>query len=748
MKRWFQTTLTPFDPRLSLASEDRGLAPYLRTPVAYPRPIPDLPSHVPPKTARRSTNRAHEHLLIECVTPELDAGRYPVKRVVGDTVVVGADIIKDGHDLVAAHALVRGPGDAEWRTVPLRSDFDHDRWYGSFDVDRIGRWTFTVEAWTDFFGTWRTGFRKKVDAGVDVQVELLEGAEFARTASRRAKGDDRTALIEAARVLGTRDGGERTDARIRRALSDDFSELVERWLPPRDLTRYSRELMIVVDRERARFGAWYELFPRSQNPQGHHGTFDDTAKRLPRLAELGWDVVYLPPIHPIGRTFRKGKNNSLAPEPNDVGSPWAIGSEEGGHTAIHPQLGTVEDFERFVAEASRHGLEIALDYALQCSPDHPWVKEHPDWFHIRPDGSIQYAENPPKKYQDIYPINFWCDDRENLWRACRDALFYWIERGVKIFRVDNPHTKPFAFWEWAIDEVQRQYPDVIFFAEAFTRPKRMKALAKVGFTMSYTYFTWKNTGWELREYLEELTDSPMVEYYRGNFFANTPDILNEYLVHGGRAAFRIRLLLAATLLPNYGIYSGFELYENIPVKPGSEEYLDSEKYQIKPRDWDAPGSLNPEIQLINRLRREHRALQLYANLTFHESENPDILVYRKAAEEPVLQWGTGERGAHRVPSAMLRPAGEAPGTNGAPAESPVRAGAISNADLFIIVNLDPHAVNETMVHLPIGDLGISEDDPYQVHDLLTGARYTWRGERNYVRLEPPAQVGHVLRIER
>ena len=697
-----------------------------------------MPAKTAPRTSKSLTKRAEagalEHLLIECVTPELEGGRYAVKRIVGDLVAVGADIVKEGHDLIAARLLVRAPDDEDWTARRLENDFDNDRWYGAFTVDRVGRWRFTIEAWTDAFGTWRSGLRKKVEAKLDVAVELLEGAELARGASRRAKGEDRAPLAEAVRLLG--DASAPAEERVRTALSDDLARLVETYYAPRDLTRYRHELTIVVDRERARFGSWYELFPRSQNPQGKHGTFQDVVKRLPRLAELGWDVLYLPPIHPIGHTFRKGKNNSLTPEPHDVGSPWAIGNEHGGHTAIEPRLGTIADFDFLVREANALGLEIALDYALQCSPDHPWVKEHPDWFHIRPDGTIQYAENPPKKYQDIYPINFWSSDRENLWNACRDVLLYWVEHGVKIFRVDNPHTKPLAFWEWVIDDVQREHPDVIFFAEAFTRPKRMKDLAKLGFTQSYTYFTWKNTGWELREYLEEMTQSPMADYFRGNLFANTPDILNEYLVHGGRAAFRVRLLLASTLLPSYGLYSGYELFENVPVRPGSEEYLDSEKYQIKPRDWDAPGNLNPEIQRLNQIRREHRALQLYANLTFHGSDNPNVLFYRKAPREPMRQWGGG--GGHGVPQHMLHRMGLAI----APASG------ASDGDVLVAVNLDPQHAQETMVHVPIGELGIGEDETYVVHDLLTGARYTWRGARNYIRLEPPAQVGHVFRVER
>jgi len=697
-----------------------------------PNPYPLAPN--PPSAAkrdRRSPARGLDHLTIECVSPELDGGRYAVKRVIGDTVWAGADIFKEGHDLLAARAMYKGPGDTGWSATPLAFDFDNDRWFGSFEIDRVGLWRFTIEAWTDAFGTWRSELRKKVDAGQDIHVELLEGALLVRAAARRAKSPPiRASLLQTARIFEDRRETS-AEARIQRAFDEDLLIQMNELFPPRDLTCYARELTIYADRERARFAAWYELFPRSQAPDGRHGTFDDAAKRLPRLAELGYDVIYLPPIHPIGRTFRKGKNNSLTPDPDDVGSPWAIGNENGGHTAIEPALGTVEDFERFVRTARAHALDVALDYALQCSPDHPWVKEHPDWFHIRPDGTIKYAENPPKKYQDIYPINFWCDDRQNLWNACRDIVLYWIARGVTIFRVDNPHTKPLAFWEWMIGEVQRDHPDTIFFAEAFTRPKRMKSLAKLGFTMSYTYFTWKNTSWELRDYLDELTNSPMVEYFRGNLFANTPDILNEYLVHGGPAAFRIRLLLASTLLPLYGLYSGYELFENVPFRPGSEEYLDSEKYQIKPRNWEAPGNLNSVIQLLNRMRRENRALQLYDNLTFHTSENPQVLFYRKAATVRPREWIGGRASFHTVPAEL---------------RAEMRA---EDGDLLIAVTLDPRLPQETMVHVPLADLGLAEDASYLVQDLLTGTHYTWRGARNYVRLDPmTGQIGHIFRVER
>ena len=688
------------------------------------------------KTERRSSPRRAEFIVIECITPQLDGGRHPVKRIVGDRVSVGADLIQAGHDTLGGRVMSMGPGDADWSPSSMLYDHDSDRWYGAFVVDRIGRWKFTVEAWTDRFATWRSGLEKKVKAGQDVQLELSEGAQMARAASRSTRvATARASLLLTAKMLEDR-RDTALEKRIQRALDEDLFALMQEHLRPTDLTRSHTELTIIVERELARASAWYELFPRSQTTlvpgeTPRHGTFDDAAARLPRLAELGFDVVYLPPIHPIGHTFRKGKNNSLTPEPDDVGSPWAIGNEAGGHTAIDPALGTLADFDRFVETARGIGLEVALDCALQCSPDHPWVKEHPDWFHVRPDGSIQYAENPPKKYQDIYPLNFWCDDRQALWNACRDVLLFWIGHGVTIFRVDNPHTKALAFWEWVIGEVQREHPETIFFAEAFTRPKRMKALAKLGFTMSYTYFTWKNSSWDLREYLFELTHSPMVEYYRGNLFVNTPDILNEYLVTGGRPAFRARLLLAATLSPLYGIYSGFELGENVPVREGSEEYLDSEKYQLRPRDYEAHDNINADIAQINGIRRWHRAFQRSANLSFHTSENPTILFYRKARAEPVVQW-TSSAPLH-VPAAIAKSLGFADD---------------GSDDFLIAVNTDPHHVQETMVHVPIHEMGIDDDRPYVVRDLLSGARYTWRGVRNYVRLDPNETPGHVLLVER
>lgn len=652
------------------------------------------------KTARPAP-RVPTPIIIEAVSPALDDGRHAVKRVVGDELVVEADIFKDGHDRLAARARYRGP-DGAWRTAPLRYDYDADRWFGRFSLDRTGDWQFTVEAWTDRFTTWRGELEKKHGAGQDVRSELLEGAAMVEQAAASA-GAERARLATLAAEL--RDAVRGPAERVELALAPELKGLMARHLAPVDLTEYDRVLPVRVDRTRARFGSWYEFFPRSCGEPGVHGTFADAERALYRIAAMGFDVVYLPPIHPVGVTNRKGRNNSLVAQPGDVGSPWAIGGAGGGHTAVAPELGTVADFERFARTARSLGVEIALDYALQCSPDHPWLKEHPEWFFIRPDGTIKYAENPPKKYQDIYPLNFWCERREALWDACKEIVLFWVARGVTIFRVDNPHTKALAFWEWLIAEVHREHPEVLFLAEAFTRPKRMRWLAKAGFSQSYTYFTWRNTATELAEYFTELTQGPMKEYFRGNFFANTPDILHEYLQKGGRPAFRARLLLAATLAPTYGIYSGFELYENVPLRDGSEEYLDSEKYELKHRDHAAADGLAPEITQLNRLRREHPALQRYDNLTFHPCDNPNILFYLKRAVGP-----TG--------------------------------------DVLVAVNCDAMRAQFGWVEVPLKILGIAEDEAYVVEDMLTGARYEWRGSRNYVRLDPAQQPGHLLRLVR
>jgi len=659
-----------------------------------------MPKH-PPARARPRAARAGTRvprIVIDRVGPSVDGGRYPIKRIVGDTLQVEAIAYRDGHDLLTGRVRYRGPGDRGWRTVPLQYDIHFDRLRGAVTLDRVGSWRFTVEVWTDRFASWRADLQKRAGAGQEVGTELREGVELILEAARRARGRPAAVLRASARQLEVLPRAEAITA----AVDDELAALVWEHLPPGDLTTHPTEYGVTVDRVRAGFAAWYEMFPRSQGrTPGRHATFAEAARRLPALAALGFDVVYLPPIHPVGRTHRKGPNNTLAAGPGDPGSPWAIGNEHGGHTAVEPALGTLADFRRFVATAEEAGLEVALDYALQCSPDHPWVREHPDWFFVRPDGSIRYAENPPKKYEDIYPLNFWCEDHPALWAACRDIFLFWIEQGVRTFRVDNPHTKPFAFWEATIGEIRREHPDVIFLSEAFTRPARMRGLAKLGFTQSYSYFTWRNTAAELREYFTELTTTGMVEYFRPNLFANTPDILHEYLQHGGRAAFRVRLILAGTLSPLYGIYSGFELCENEPVRPGSEEYLHSEKYEIRVRDWTAPGNLNADIARLNRIRRENPALRRFGNLRFLDSEDDHILFYHKHAPDN---------------------------------------------DLLVIVNVDPHRPRETMVHVPVGDLGLGGDEPFEVEDLLTGARYVWRGGRNYVRLDPQREVAHVLRV--
>jgi starch synthase (maltosyl-transferring) len=648
----------------------------------------------------RDLDRRLPHVVVTGITPVLDGGRYAVKRLENDELRIGADIFKDGHDLLAARVCFRAPGEPRLQTTPLTYSFEDDRWYGTLRLDRVGEWWFTVEAWVDRFATWRGELEKKVAAGLDVASELLEGAELVREAEPHARGEDHGRLAGFAATLGDEGAGRR--ARIEAALSPDLQGLMAAYGQPDGLTRADREFPVRADRAAAGFAAWYEFFPRSATDDpARPGTFRDAERALPRIAGLGFDVVYLPPIHPIGRTHRKGPNNSLVAGPGDPGSPWAIGNEDGGHDAVNPELGTLEDFRRFVAAAQAAGLEVALDYALQCSPDHPWVREHPEWFFIRPDGTIKYAENPPKKYEDIYPINFWCDDREALWDACRDLFLFWIANGVRTFRVDNPHTKPFVFWEWVIGEVQQRHPDAVFLAEAFTRPKRMQELAKLGFTQSYTYFTWRNDAAELAEYLTELSAPPMVDYFRGNLFANTPDILHEFLQAGGRPAFRIRLLLAGTLSPLYGIYSGFELGENVPVRHGSEEYVDSEKYQIRVRDWAAPGNLDADIAALNRLRREQPALQRIDNVTFHEAGHPEVLCYLKTA------W---------------------------------------RHDLFCAVTTNAAEPVEAELAVPLERLGVGENTPFEVEDLLTGERTRWCGPRQAVRFDPTERVGYLWRV--
>jgi starch synthase (maltosyl-transferring) len=642
-------------------------------------------------------------VVVEGVEPQVDCGRFPIKRVTGDPVIVTADVHADGHDVVAAVVLYRRAGEETWSETPMQAA-GNDRWQAEFVVDAPGRYEYSIEGWIDRFASWRHELSKKVGSEQDVSSELLEGAAIlADVRSRMPPGPDLQLVRRIQRVL--EDAGGEMSARLAAALSEDLADVAARHPDRSQATRFDRVLEVLVERERARFGAWYEMFPRSAGTDpSRSATFDEAAALLPYVSSMGFDVLYLPPIHPIGRSFRKGPNNALAPGPGDPGSPWAIGSAEGGHTAIEPGLGTLDDFDRFVAAAARHGLEIALDIAFQASPDHPYVREHPDWFRHRPDGTIKYAENPPKKYQDIYPIDFETADRHALWHELKGIFEFWIHHGVKIFRVDNPHTKPYRFWEWVFGELRQQHPEAIFLAEAFTRPKIMRYLAKAGFSQSYTYFTWRNTKEELVEYFTELTRTGVGEYLRPNLFANTPDILHAYLQRGGRPAFQVRLVLAATLGASYGIYSGFELAENVPLREGSEEYLDSEKYQIRARNYQQAGSLAEMIGRLNAIRRAHPALQHDRGLAFHATDNAVLIAYSKRSPD--------------------------------------------GRDLIlVIVNLDPSNMQHGFVQLPLAAWGLTPHSAVEVLDLLSGERYFWRGEWNYVRLDPEDRVAHILQVQ-
>src|SRR5215813_556637 len=580
----------------------------------------------PPTTG---LDQGRSRAVIENVKPEIDCGRFPAKRTVGERMTVEADIFADGHDALLAVLLYRKDGASNWTEIPMQP-LVNDRWRGTFEVDEVGDYYYALQAWVDRFESWRRAFAKKVEAGQEAALDLLAGAELVEEAAKNAVGEDSKSLIRFAATLR----GDKPAA-IRSGLDDALAELMEKYSDRRWAVNYGKELRVNVERAKARFSAWYELFPRSfASTPGAHGTLRDCIDRLPYVAGMGFDVVYLPPIHPIGNAFRKGKNNSVSARPDDVGSPWAIGSPEGGHKSIHPHLGTLDDFRRFLAKAAGLGLEVALDIALQCSPDHPYVQQHQEWFSTRPDGTIQYAENPPKKYQDIYPLNFETPQWQALWEELKSVFLFWIEQGVRIFRVDNPHTKAFAFWEWVIAEIKQQHPDVLFLAEAFTRPNVMYRLAKLGFSQSYTYFTWRNTKQELTDYFSELTQSQACEYFRPNLWPNTPDILPEFLQVGGRASFMVRLILAATLGSSYGIYGpAFELCENAPVALGKEEYLNSEKYELKHREPNSSHSLKNLISRLNRIRKENPALQSNRSLRFHETDNPTILCYSKASDD-------------------------------------------------------------------------------------------------------------------
>ncbi|QNI34313.1 DUF3416 domain-containing protein [Alloacidobacterium dinghuense] len=643
-----------------------------------------------------------KRVVIEGVDPEIDAGRFPIKRIVGDSVRIEANVFGDGHDRVVCYLLFRRKDEAPLR-VKMES-LGNDRWQASFRVNRQGEYFYAIVGSVDHFGTWRSDLMKRLEAGQDVALELQTGGILVEQVAKRAKGEDAIQLSEWARILRTKSGDEDTKVV---ALDAKLAATMERY-PDTDLeTKYERELRVVVDRNKARFSSWYEMFPRSCSAiPGKHGTFQDAEARLEYVAGMGFDVLYLPPIHPIGQSFRKGKNNSVTAETGDVGSPWAIGSHLGGHTSIHPELGTLDDFKRLEARAKDFGLEMAMDIAFQCSPDHPWVKEHPSWFKHRADGSIQYAENPPKKYQDIYPLDFESEDWSELWDALKGVFVFWIEQGVRIFRVDNPHTKAFLFWEWAIAEIKRDHEDVLFLAEAFTRPRVMERLAKLGFSQSYTYFTWRNTKPEITEYLEQLMRTEIKEYFRPNFWPNTPDILPESLQIDGKAAFVSRLVLAGTLGTNYGIYGpAFELLENVPAKPGGEEYLNSEKYELKQWDIVAQRSLTAVIRLVNQARRENAALQMNHELFFHTTDNPYLICYSKRSAE---------------------------GDN----------------TVLVVVNLDPFHVQAGWVELDLNRLGLNPREPFQLHDQLADKRYLWQGSRNYVELSPFEIPAHVMRVMR
>jgi starch synthase (maltosyl-transferring) len=640
---------------------------------------------------------AANRIAIEAVTPAVDGGRFPLKRVQGDTVRFEADIFADGHDMLGAALRYRHTSAPVWRETPLKH-FDNDRWAGRLTFDRIGRYEIIVEAWRDPIASWRSSVQKKLAAGQNISVDLAIGLGLLRRAAETMSGGLKDKLLR----LCAETEAARSDTTRANLLTGEIAEaLTEPGVLRENLTRSAQTFEVVADRRLAACAAWYELLPRSQSGNTErHGNFDDVIARLPYIRDLGFDVLYFPPIHPIGTTNRKGPNNALKAGPGDPGSPYAIGSAEGGHDAIHPELGDFKDFARLVAAAREHDLEIALDFAVQFSPDHPWIKEHPEWFDWCPDGTIQFAENPPKKYEDIVPPHFYGEAFPGLWYALRDLVLFWAEKGVKIFRVDNPHTKPFPFWEWMIREVQDRHPDAIFLSEAFTRPKVMKRLAKLGFTQSYSYFTWRNTKWELIDYLTELTQSDAREYMRPNFFANTPDINPFYLQTGGRPGFQVRLILAATLSPLYGIYSGYELCETEAV-PGKEEYLHSEKYELKTRDWDREGNIKDDIRTINRIRREQPALQELDNLTFLNIWNDNLLCYYK-----------------RTPDNLI----------------------------VVAVNLDPHHSQEADFEVPLWKFGLPDHASIQAVDLINGNRFTWHGKIQHLRLDPQHRPYAIWRL--
>jgi starch synthase (maltosyl-transferring) len=644
-----------------------------------------------------------KRVIVEALEPEIDGGHFAIKRSVGEEVRVEADIAADSHDVLTAILLYRHEDEAAWHAVFMKA-LVNDRWQGSFRVTAVGRYWYTVQGWVDPLKTWQRDLRKKAAAGQDVAMDLLIGSELINSAAGRAQGADAATLKGwADLLLSDKSMKEKT------LLAGDrnLARLASRYPDRTHATRYEKDLPVIVEPLKARFSTWYEMFPRScAGETGRHGTFKDCEDRLPYIAEMGFDVLYLPPIHPIGQTHRKGKNNAPEAGPDDPGSPWAIGTAKGGHRAVHPQLGTLEDFRRLVDRAEELGISVALDLAFQCSADHPYVREHPEWFRRRPDGTIQFAENPPKKYEDIYPINFETDSWQTLWNELLEVVHFWIDQGVRIFRVDNPHTKPFAFWEWLIGEVKKDWPEIIFLAEAFTRPKVMYRLAKLGFSQSYTFFAWRNTKWELTQYFTELTRTKVREFFRSNLWPNTPDILTEYLQLGGRAAFMARLALAATLGASYGIYGpAFELCVNRARELGSEEYLDSEKYEIKRWELKHPENIKDFIARVNRIRKENPALQNDWSLRFHDIDNEQLICYSKHNQD------------------------------------------FSNM-ILTTINLDPHHTHSGWMQLPLAEMGLDPHQPFQMHDLISGARYLWHGPDNYLELNPQSVPVHIFRLRR
>ena len=675
-----------------------NLAPY-ESRLLFTAPRPESKPLSQKASNKRLEALAANRVVIERVAPELDGGRFPVKRVSGDTLQVEADIFCDGHDVIKAAVLYRAPQAEGWSEMPM-TFVDNDRWVGSLPLTEIGRWSYTIIAWRDLFATWRQEVAKKHGAGQSIALDLTEGCELVKRAAKAAErelGDELKALVrklakidDEGALLGLLENAETADVMRRAALRTNLS-------------RYERDLEVTVDRPIAAFAAWYELMPRSQSGDPRrHGTFDDVIVRLPFVRDLGFDVLYFPPIHPIGKTNRKGRNNSLVAQPDDPGSPYAIGAKDGGHEAIHRELGNFEDFARLIDAARAHGLEIAIDFAIQCSPDHPWIKEHPEWFDWRPDGSIKFAENPPKKYEDIVNVHFYRDAVPSLWIALRDVVRFWIDKGVTIFRVDNPHTKPVPFWEWMIGDIQKEHPEAIFLAEAFTRPKMMKRLAKAGFTQSYSYFTWRNTKGELIDYLTELTKTEAAEYMRPNFFVNTPDINPVFLQTSGPAGFKSRLVLAATLDPLYGVYNGFELCEATPI-PGKEEYLNSEKYEITAWDWERPGNIKDDVRLVNAIRRNNPALWHFTNLTFLNAWNDNIIAYYKTS------------------------------------------GGRDNL-VIVAVNLNPHSAQGADFEIPLWEFGLPDNASIEAIDLVEDKRFTWNGKVQHVWLNPEHRPYAIWRL--